>query len=263
MNDMKTDRFPFGVAATCSVMLAVAVGCSREVSQNDSSVSSVTNATISRVVRTSTRQETADGGKRAKHLRKDVAKVARSARKSIVATEDRTDLSPTDKKTLLAVEKALEDENVEAARAVAGEALKATSAEVRSECVDMLGWFGEKTLAELTPFLSDPDKDVAENALSTWTRSLGEIEDETTRCRLVEGVMTALRDADALESLVMEVDDCDDALTMQLLVDLIGGNNEVAAKVAREHYEFKTGEEFTSVEAAEKWLKENKSEEED
>lgn len=173
------------------------------------------------------------------------------------ADDERTDLSPVDRKTLKTVEKAMEDDDVRALRAAVPAALKSQETEVRSATVDALAWFGEKTMDDLLPFMSDSDEDIAESALNGWTAALGEIEDEKRKCNLVESVMKVLKNEEALESLVMELNDCEDIVALPSVVNLIQCDNPSAVKVAREHYEFMTGDEFTTVEAAEAWAKEN------
>lgn len=180
---------------------------------------------------------------------------------AVSATEERTDLAPADRKLLLGIEKAQEDENFAALRELCAAVGKSSCVEVRSEYVDALGWYGQKAMAELTPFLADPDEDVAGSALSNWTSALGEIEDEPTRCGLVADVMRALRDKDTLETLVTELNDCADARVVAALLAVIGGDNPAADEVAREHYEFLTGDEYAGRAAAEKWIGENPPEE--
>jgi len=185
----------------------------------------------------------------------------RPARPIIVDVDDRTDLTEEDKTFLKAIDKALDDEDFKALQAIAADASKSKTVEVRSELVDALGWFGTKAMAELTPLMADANEDVAQSALDNWTSALDDIENEDTKCALVEGVMSALKNPEMLESLVMEMNGCEDRRVIQTLVNLIGGNNVPAAQAAREHYEFVTGDEFTTIEAAEKWLRENADEE--
>lgn len=174
--------------------------------------------------------------------------------------DERIDLTPEDRETLMAIEKAMEAEDVRMLAAAVAAAVRSPSTEVRSEMVDALGWFGAKTMDDLIPFLADPDADIAENALNNWTSALGEIEDEKRKCDMVEGIMRILKNEDALESLVMEINDCDTLLLLQTVVNLIQCDNSAASKVACGHYEFMTGEEFTTLEAANAWAEENCSE---
>ena len=69
--------------------------------------------------------------------------------------------------------------------------------------------------------------------------------------------MHIIRDKESLESMIMELGDCDDVAAMQAIVNLIASKNANASSVAREHYEFVTGEEYTDFATAEKWVREN------
>ena len=80
--------------------------------------------------------------------------------------DDEVKKTPEEKALAKRIEKSLDDENLEAALACAKEALNCKNAEIRQAMVDTLGWFGEKALPELTPFLADPDDDVRESAMT-------------------------------------------------------------------------------------------------
>ena len=57
--------------------------------------------------------------------------------------------------------------------------------------------------------------------------------------------------------MIMEINDLPNSAQMDILTRLIEGGNKAAAEVAREHYEFVTGEPYTTPDAAQKWLQEN------
>ena len=204
----------------------------------------------------------ADAVARARSLMAENRKGAPAAKKRRlghrrISYSDREDLSPVEKRQLTAIQSALDAEDLKALLAVLPEASKSPNAEVRGEMVDALGWFGEEAMLELLPFMADRDEDVAQSAMDSWTMSLSEIENEREKATLVESAMLAIRDEDSLDSMIMELDDCDDLLAMQTVVNLIESPNPKAARVAREHYEFITGEEYAGFDAAEKWMAEN------
>ena len=204
----------------------------------------------------------ADAVARARSLMAENRKGAPAAKKrrlghQRISYSDREDLSPVEKRQLTAIQSALDAEDLKALLAVLPEASKSPNAEVRGEMVDALGWFGEEAMLELLPFMADRDEDVAQSAMDSWTMSLSEIENEREKATLVESAMLAIRDEDSLDSMIMELDDCDDLLAMQTVVNLIESPNPKAARVAREHYEFITGEEYAGFDAAEKWMAEN------
>ena len=172
-------------------------------------------------------------------------------------TADREDLSPEDKRLMTTIEDALEAEDLKKLLSVFDKVLKSPNAELRSDMVDALDWFGVKAMPELLAFVTDPDEDIAQEALSAWTSALSDIESDKERLSLVEKAMAAITDEDALESMVMEVDDCDDVKAVQTLLNVISSGNPKAVKVAKRHYRFLTDEKFTTFEAAEEWLQKN------
>lgn len=173
--------------------------------------------------------------------------------------DDDDNISPADKRLLTAIEEGRDDDSLEKVLVVLPEASASTNAEVRSELVDALGWFGVPAMNHLLPFLVDSDDDVRQSAIDSWMSSLGEIEDEKMKAKLIAAVMQVLNDEDALESMTSELIGMDERIALQTLVDVIEGGKapEQAVAAAKEQYEFLTGDEYTTVEDANKWLAEN------
>ena len=171
--------------------------------------------------------------------------------------EDDDEMTPEDRKLANAIEKALDDEDIDTVRVLATQALSSTNTEVRQSMVDTLGWFGANALAELTPFLVDPDEDVRDSAKNEWSIAVSEIENESEKVSVVELAMHVLKDEDALEEMSNEYIGIDEKLAVESLLRIIEseGSPEGIAK-AKETYEFVTGEEFTDRTAAEKWIAE-------
>ena len=167
------------------------------------------------------------------------------------------DLSPQDRECVTAMQSALDAEDYRALIPLVTAAAKSANADVRLRAVEALQWFDKKALAELTMFMADSDDDVRTSACDAWTSALFEVEDPTLKGKLVVSAMEILTDADQLESMVMEINDLPNSAQMEILTRLIEGGNKVAAEVAREHYEFVTGEPYESRDAAQKWLQEN------
>jgi len=179
--------------------------------------------------------------------------------KPIIRVEDDEDDNRTPEEKALAerIEKALDDEDFELAASCAEEAQKCGDSEIRQSMVDTLGWFGEKALPELTPFLADADEDVRESAMNEWTMALSSIEDEGVKIKSVELAMGVLRDEDALEDISNEYIGVDEKLAVESLVRIIeGGGSEEGVEKAKETYEFVTGDEWTDVAEAERWIAE-------
>lgn len=173
------------------------------------------------------------------------------------ADEDEDDMSPEDRKLADAIEKALDDEDLASARALAAQAMASTNTEIRQSMVDTLGWFGVKALPEITPFLADSDEDVRDSAQNEWEMAVAEIEDEAEKLGIVELAMNVLTDEDMLEDISNEYIGVDEKLAVESLLRIIeSGGSEGGIAKARETYEFVTGEEFTDRAAAEKWIAE-------
>lgn len=171
--------------------------------------------------------------------------------------EDEPKRTPAEKKLAADIEKALDEENFELAKKCAPLAMACKDVEIRQSMVDTLGWFGEKAIPELTPFIADPDEDVAESAMNEWDMAVSSIEDEGRKIGVVEMAMQVLSDDDALESISNEYIGVDEKLAVESLLRIIeGGGSAKGIEKAKETYEFVTGDEFTDRAAAEKWVAE-------
>ena len=171
--------------------------------------------------------------------------------------DDGDERTPAERALEERIEKALDDEDLEAALACVEEAQASAVVEIRQAMVDTLGWFGEKALPELTPFLADADEDVRESAMNEWTMALSSIEDEGVKIRTVELAMGVLKDEDALEEISNEYIGADEKLAVESLARIIeGGGSREGVEKAKETYEFVTGDEWTDVAEAERWIAE-------
>ena len=198
-------------------------------------------------------------GKRSKPTAEEVKALRAQRRAMRQTTEDRTDLTPDEKRVMLAIEKALDDESLDDLKKALPEAAASKNVEIRSDLVDALGWFGKEAMNDLLPFMADPDEDVRSSAIDNWTSALGEISHEKTRADVIESAMMVVDDEDALESMTMELNDLDELIAIQTIINVVesGKAPPEAVAAAREEYEFITGEDYTNVEDANKWMEEN------
>ena len=115
---------------------------------------------------------------------------------------------------------------------------------------------GVEAMAELPPFMSDPDQDVADAASSRWKDALQEIDDDGVKAGVIEMSAMAIKDKDMLEDVANELVGIDELAAIQVIVNVIetGG---AAADAVREVYDLITGEEWSDIDAAESWLQEN------
>lgn len=176
--------------------------------------------------------------------------------KEIVADGD-VALSAEDQKLMDDLQAASDDENFKSVCKYAALAAKSASPEVRAQAVETLQWFGQEALPELTMFMADADDDVRDAACNAWQMGVSQIEDPKLRGETALAGMKVVRDRDHLDSMVMEIDNLPNSRQIRILQELIRGENSTAASVAREHYEFVTGEKYEGPAAARKWLSEN------
>ena len=170
-------------------------------------------------------------------------------------------LTEAEQKVMDDIQSALDDENFASVSKLAADAASSTNAAIRLRAVEALNWFGKESLAPLTMFMADADEDVRESACDAWRTGVSQIEDPALRGDIALAGMKVVRSRDQLDFMVMEIDDLSNSQQIRILQDLIQGDNPTAASVAREHYEFVTGDAYESPEAAQKWLDENPDDE--
>jgi len=173
------------------------------------------------------------------------------------AEEDDDGLSLQERDLAGRIEKALDEEDFQAAAGCAEEALNCPNTEIRQSMVDTLGWFGAQAIPELTPFLADADEDIRDSAMNEWSAALSDIESDEDRIETVELAMSVLDEEDALETISSEYIGIDEKLAVESLLRVIeGGGSRQGIDKAKETYEFVTGDEFVDRAAAEKWIAE-------
>ena len=174
--------------------------------------------------------------------------------------EDEDELTEAEEKLVDSIHDAVNDEDCGLAIELAKQAVRSKKAEVRSEMVDTLRFFGEKVMPELLMFIDDSDEGVRMDAMAAYQQAIYDIEEDAEKAKVIEITMCNLADSDALEEIASELIGMDDQLAVQTLVNVIDGGSRTGKRIARETYETVTGEEFTTVEAAEAWLREQQDE---
>ena len=168
-----------------------------------------------------------------------------------------------EQRLLRRADQAVEKDDVNLARETAAAALSSCNPVVRRAAVDSLAWFGENAIAELTPFLSDANPEVAEAAKDAWMQGLMEIDDDPTKVSVVEAALMGLRDGEMIDEIADELVGLDERCAIQAICDLIESANGRAVTAVKEAYESITGDEWSGVNAAEAWLQENYTPDED
>ena len=176
----------------------------------------------------------------------------------IYRDEDGKEYPPEEQEIMKKAEAAIDNDDLESARELAEVAVNSKNKELRESVVDALGWFGKDAMAELTPYLSDPDAEIADSAKSQWMDALQELEDDGEIAGVVESALKSLRDKDMIEEVADELTCIDELAAIQVLVDVIeGGASQTAKDVSKEVYNSITDEDWSGVDAAENWLQEN------
>lgn len=167
-------------------------------------------------------------------------------------------LKPEERQLLDELNEAMCEDDLETVSFAAEEFAKHPNPVMRRAAVEAISWFGDKGLADMAVFLVDGDEEVAELAKERWSLGVQEVEDEQERATLAKLGMLYVTDEDSLTTFMGDLTTVDDDLkVMQVLVDLIEEGTPESAAVAREQYEWMTGDEYTTVDAADSWLQEN------
>ena len=167
-------------------------------------------------------------------------------------------LGTDDRMFLDALEAAEQEGDIDFVADAAQVALKAGSSVLRAAAVESLATFGEAGLPELADYLTDPDPEIASLAVDRYEMGLQEVEDEAEVAVLAKLAALTLTDASQLDLVLSQVGMVtDELIAVQTIVDLIEEGGEETAAAARELYESYTSEEWSGIDAAENWLKEN------
>ena len=155
-------------------------------------------------------------------------------------------------------DEAVSDHDLETAQDVAAEALKSKDPRVRLRAVEMLTGFGEAGLPELADFLRDPHGEVANLAADRFELGTQEVENDDERVAIAKLGVLSVDDPDRLLSMMGTLTMAADQLQIiSALADIIRDGSPAQIKAAKEAYESETGEEWSGLEAADKWLQEN------
>ena len=186
-----------------------------------------------------------------------IGRTTHSIEKSSPVSETNAVIVSADRAAADKMENRLENDDPSAALKIARELMRSEDAEVRSRVVSTLGWIGIRALPELSGMLGDERADVAAEAFQQWKEAVEEVTDDADRASLLVSGMERTPSQDDLESLVMEFNNLPDDLAVRGLVTVIQSSNEIASIVARDHYSFVTGNDYTTPADAEKWITEN------
>ena len=99
--------------------------------------------------------------------------------------------------------------------------------------------------------------------MSHWKDALQEIEEDGMKAGVVEMSLKALADKDLLEDVADELIGIDELAAIQVIANVIEVGSDSAAAAVKEVYDNITGEKWSGVDAAEEWLQENYTSDDD
>lgn len=151
---------------------------------------------------------------------------------------------------------AIENDDLADVRKLAEDVAGSGNRDLREKVIEALGWFGEETLAEMTPFLSDKDDKVAEKAHDEWLSALQAVEDDGVKAGAIELALSVLVDKSMIEDVANELVGIDELAAIQVIANIMESKSG-AVQHLEETYKTITGEEWSGVDAAEDWLQMN------
>ena len=207
------------------------------------------------VVRAARRKEI-EAAENAKRYAEEQKRLRREARKQW--EQEWKSLKPEERQLLDELNEAMCGDDFETVSFAAEELSQDPNPIIRRAAVEAISWFGDKGLADMAVFLVDGDEEVAELAKERWSLGVQEVEDDQEKATLAKLGMLYVKDEDSLTTFMGDLTTVDDDLkVMQVLVDLIEEGTPESAAVAREQYEWMTGDEYRNVDYADLWLQEN------
>lgn len=117
----------------------------------------------------------------------------------------------------------------------------------RAAAGEAFGWLGTEALSDLTGMLADPDPEIAADAMTDWSQSLSDVEDEGLRCELIKEAANNFESDESMESILMELVTVEDYRAVLTLDEIInGGAPDATKEVARDVYSHLGGEDYVN-----------------
>ena len=117
----------------------------------------------------------------------------------------------------------------------------------RAAAGEAFGWLGTEAMSDLTGMLADPDPEIAADAMTDWSQSLSDIEDEGLRCELIKDAANNFESDESMESILMELVTVEDYRAVTTLDEIInGGAPDATKEIARDVYSHLGGEDYVN-----------------
>lgn len=165
-------------------------------------------------------------------------------------------LIPRDREMVALAETLATKNDLTNALSFAQSALRASRPEVREAAVTMLAWFGKKAIAELTPFLSDKNENVALEASTQWRRIFSNECTDDEKVAISSLVLNKITNYELLEELGIEdmFNQIDEKKAVEAMISVIKGGNAAGVKLVKSSYETVTGSPWKDEETARRWM---------
>lgn len=136
---------------------------------------------------------------------------------------------------------------------------------IKMAAIEALGWFGSGCLPEIAGFLADSDAEVVQSAIDKYEEALSDMDlSDRERSLILIQASKVINDADALETMLFELDNMRHSVAVATLKELMASGNAATQSVLPDNIEFYTGEEgITTASQLDEWLEKNPDDEDD
>ena len=131
---------------------------------------------------------------------------------------------------------------------------------VKKEALKALGYFGEKCLAEIVPFLGDLDAGIVSQAADYWEDAIAELDGDRVIAEQVILASKVISSAESIESIMSEINESTmrPSVAVQALKEILSNGSDVAKdRVLQQIHDYTNDESITTVEQLDKWLEEH------
>ena len=136
---------------------------------------------------------------------------------------------------------------------------------MREQAVEALSWFLPDSLAELIGFMADSNPDVLEDVMKNFTEGIDDAElGDRELADIFKKIAPMIKDDDAIDAILMGLEnDMRNSVAVETYKELFKtGSEEIKKRLVESMQDF-TGEDFTTPEQLDAWLRENPDDEDD
>ena len=136
---------------------------------------------------------------------------------------------------------------------------------MREQAVEALSWFLPDSLAELIGFMADSNPEVLEDVMKNFTEGIDDAElGDRELSTIFKKIAPLIEDDDAIDAILMGLEnDMRNSVAVDTYKELFkNGSDAIKQRLVESMQDF-TGEDFTSPEQLDAWLKENPDDEDD